>query len=60
MPNAGKVALAGGDLFMPGSKADFDRCLAMLRSGRLPRYQLERNATRVLRLAERLTMTKEG
>ena len=55
MPNAGKVALAGGDLFMPGSKADYDRCMAMLRSGELPRYQLELNATRVLRLAQRLT-----
>ena len=55
MPNAGKVALAGGDLFMPGSKADYDRCMAMLRSGELPRYQLELNATRVLRLTQRLT-----
>ena len=55
MPNAGKVALAGGDLFMPGSKADYDRCMAMLRSGELPRYQLELNATRVLHLAQRLT-----
>ena len=55
MPNAGKVALAGGDLFMPGSKADYDRCMAMLRSGELPRYRLELNATRVLHLAQRLT-----
>ena len=54
MPNAGKVALAGGDLFMPGCQGDYDRCMAMLRSGELPRYQLERNATRVLRMAEKL------
>ncbi len=59
MPNAGKVALAGGDLFMPGSKADYDRCMAMLRSGELPRYQLELNATRVLHMARRLTEAKE-
>lgn len=59
MPNAGKVALAGGDLFMPGSKADYDRCMAMVRSGELPRYQLELNATRVLRMARRLTETTE-
>ena len=58
MPNAGKVALAGGDLFMPGSKADYNRCLAMLRSGALPRYQLELNATRVLHMAERLAGRK--
>lgn len=60
MPNAGKVALAGGDLFMPGSKADYDRCIAMLRSGELPRYQLELNATRVLHLARRLTEATEA
>ena len=59
MPNAGKVALAGGDLFMPGSKADYDRCMAMVRSGELPRYQLELNATRVLRIARRLTEAAE-
>ena len=59
MPNAGKVALAGGDLFMPGSKADYDRCMAMVRSGELPRYQLELNATRVLRMARRLTEATE-
>ena len=58
MPNAGKVALAGGDLFMPGCKGDYDRCLAMLRSGDLPRYQLERNATRVLHMAEKLVNGK--
>lgn len=59
MPNAGKVALAGGDLFMPGSKADYDRCMAMVRSGELPRYQLELSATRVLRMARRLTEATE-
>ena len=55
MPNAGKVALAGGDLFMPGSRADYNRCLAMLRQGMLPRYQLELNATRVVHMARKLT-----
>ena len=55
MPNAGKVALAGGDLFMPGSRADYNRCLAMLRQGSLPRYQLELNATRVVHMARKLT-----
>ena len=59
MPNAGKVALAGGDLFMPGCKGDYDRCMAMLRSGELPRYQLEQNATRLLHMAKRLTEREE-
>ena len=55
MPNAGKVAAAGGDLFMPGCRGDYNRCLAALRSGVLTRVQLEQNATRVLHLAKRLT-----
>ena len=55
MPNAGKVAAAGGDLFMPGSQGDYDRCLHYLRAGKLPRIQLELNASRVLHLAKRLT-----
>ena len=59
MPNAGKVALAGGDLFMPGSRADYNRCLAMLRQGTLPRYQLELNATRVVHMARKLTEEEE-
>ena len=55
MPNAGKVAAASGDLFMPGCQGDYNRCLAALRSGELTRVQLERNATRVLHTAKRLT-----
>ena len=55
MPNAGKVAMAGGDLFMPGSKGDYNRCLRLLRSGPLSRVQLEISATRLLHLARELT-----
>ena len=50
---ASRVAAAGGDLFMPGSKDDFKDILAALSSGELGRHQLEANATRVLRLATR-------
>ena len=53
-PDPGTVAMAGGDLFMPGSKADYDRLLKKLRSGKLTRQQLERNATRMLRFCQRL------
>ena len=49
---AGRVAAASGDLFMPGSKRDFDDILAALASGDLDRHQLEVNATRVLRLSQ--------
>lgn len=54
-PQAGKVAAAGGDLFMPGSQADYQSVQEALSAGRLTRRQLEINATRVCRLAKALT-----
>ena len=54
VPEAWKVAAAGGDLFMPGGKPDYKNVLAALKDGRLSRKQLEENAARVLRLAEKL------
>ena len=53
-PTPWKVAAAGGDLFMPGSKKDQQNILEALQSGQLSRKQLEINATRVLRLAQEL------
>ncbi|MBQ6651598.1 MAG: hypothetical protein IJM67_10155, partial [Atopobiaceae bacterium] len=52
--DAGRVAAAGGDLFMPGSKGDFDNIMAALKSGTLSRRQLEVNASRVVRMARQL------
>ena len=49
------VAAAGGDLFMPGCKADFKNMLAGLADGSLSREQLQINATRVFRMARELT-----
>lgn len=49
------VAAAGGDLFMPGSKKDYEDILSALRSGTLSRRQLEENATRVVRMTKKLT-----
>lgn len=49
-----EVAAAGGDLFMPGSKKDYENVLKALRDGRLSREQLEINATRVVRMTEKL------
>lgn len=51
---AGRVAAAGGDLFMPGSKRDFDDIMAALAAGKLGRRQLQVNATRVLRMCKLL------
>ena len=48
------VAAAGGDLFMPGCKADFKNMMAGLSDGSLTREQLQINATRVYRMAKEL------
>lgn len=47
-PAAADVAAAGGDLFMPGSKADVSNVLNAVKEGRLSKEQLRMNATRVL------------
>ena len=52
------VAAAGGDLFMPGGKRDYDDILKGLRSGELTREQLLINASRLYRMARELTGTK--
>ena len=49
------VAAAGGDLFMPGGKQDFDDMMQGLRDGKLTRQQLMINATRVKRMVNMLT-----
>lgn len=49
------VAAAGGDLFMPGCKADYDNILKGLKNGEVTRQQLEINATRLLRVSRILT-----
>ena len=54
-PCTDKIAAAGGDLTMPGSRADFDSILKAVRDGTLSRRQLQINASRILRLARKLT-----
>ena len=55
LSNGAMTVLAGGDLFLPGTREEFDRCLRALRSGALPRPRLERSAARILTLVEQLT-----
>ena len=45
----------GGDLFMPGCKADFKNMMKGLADGTLTRKQLQINATRIYRMAKALT-----
>ena len=49
------VAAAGGDLFMPGCKADWKNMMAGLKDGSVTREQLQINASRVYRMAKELT-----
>ncbi len=49
------VAKAGGDLFMPGCKADFDALLDAVKTGKVDRSQLRRNASHLLTLIRELT-----
>ena len=44
-----EVAKAGGELFMPGTKKDYERILKALKDGSLSRKQLEVNASRLIR-----------
>lgn len=53
-PDPAKVAAAGSDLFMPGTKQDKDKMLSGLKAGKVSREQLKINATRVYRMAQEL------
>ncbi len=55
VPDPAKIAAAGGDLYMPGSKFDYKKMLKGLHEGRVSETQLKINATRVYRLAKHLT-----
>ena len=49
------VANAGGDLFMPGGKKDYDVLMQALQEEKVSRQQLEINGTRVVRMAKELS-----
>ena len=54
-PEAYKVALAGNDLFMPGSQKEIDNLTEAFENGYIKRADLMRNAARIYRTAEKLT-----
>ena len=54
-PDPALVAAAGNDLFMPGSRKDYQRTLAGLAQGRVRREDLLRDASRLIRMIKRLT-----
>ncbi len=49
-----EVVKAGGDLFMPGGKKDYENVLAALKDGTVTRKQVEICATRVVRMCDKL------
>ena len=49
-----RIAAAGGELVMPGTRKDWRDSVDAVREGRLSREQLEINATRVYRMALKL------
>lgn len=51
---ADKVAEAGGDVFMPGGKKDFQRIKKALHNGELSHKQLEINGSHMLKMIMRL------
>ncbi len=53
-PTVWGVTKAGGDVFMPGSQADYDQMIEGFKNGKVSRHQLEINATRIRRLAIKL------
>lgn len=53
--SAARVAAAGGEIVMPGSREDFDDMMSALKDGTLTRSRLEINATRLIRLIRALT-----
>ena len=49
------VAAAGGDLFMPGNKGDYDNLLQGIANGVVTLKQVKINASRVVKMARELT-----
>ena len=54
-PVSARIAAAGNDLTMPGGAGDYKAMLRGLKDGTVSREQLQINATRVYRMAKKLT-----
>ena len=52
--DAARIAAAGGEIVMPGSKLDYNNMTAALNDGTLTREQLEINATRLIKVIRSL------
>lgn len=59
-PDPAKIAAAGNDLTMPGSKDDLKAMCKGLKDGLVTRKQLMINATRLIHMARKLNGKKQG
>ena len=57
--HAPEVIDAGGDLFMPGSKADYDDIMDAIKKGKLSEDKVLASATRVVKMAKQLGEIKK-
>lgn len=55
---APNVIMAGGDLFMPGSKADYEDVVKAMQEGKVTREQMRINASRTAKMARELVKSK--
>ena len=55
---ASNVIMVGGDLFMPGSKSDYEDVATALKEGKVTREQMQMNASRTARMARELVKDK--
>lgn len=53
-PKADRVAASGNDIFMPGSKKEYDAILGALKDGSLDRRVVKNNVTRIVKTARML------
>jgi beta-glucosidase len=53
LPEPFEIAAAGGDVLMPGSKAEYKALLKALKDKKISRRQLEINASRIIKTALR-------
>ncbi len=56
VPNPARIAAAGGDLFMPGSKDDYQQLLDGFKAGVVSKRTLQENATRVYHMAREMIL----
>ena len=57
---APNVIMAGGDLFMPGSKSDYNDVIAAMKEGKVTKEQMQINASRTARMARELVNGERG